>query len=61
MLICSGGGGGGGGVDFAVGSQVETPLVVFLVETLLDLAVTLFETPVVVVVLLFSQPAGAFF
>ena len=55
MLICSGGGGGGGGgggVDFAVGSQVETPLVVFLVETLLDLAVTLFETPVVVVTLL---------
>ena len=52
MLVCSGGGGrgGGGGVDFAVGSQVETPLVVFLVETLLDLAVTLFETPVVVVV-----------
>ena len=80
MLICcggGGGGGGGGGVDFAVGSQVETPLVVFLVETLLDLAVTLFETPVVVVVvtlleglklrphclvvvLLLSQPAGAF-
>ena len=63
MLVCSGGGGrggGGGGVDFAVGSQVETPLVVFLVETLLDLAVTLFETPVVVVVLLLSQPAGAF-
>ena len=82
MLICSGGGGGGGGgggVDFAVGSQVETPLVVFLVETLLDLAVTLCETQVVVVVvvltlleglklrphclvvvLLLSQPAGAF-
>ena len=61
MLVCSGGGGrgGGGGVDFAVGSQVETPLVVFLVETLLDLAVTLFETPLVVVLLL-SQPAGAF-
>ena len=35
MLICSGGGGGG----------VENPLVEVLVETLLDLAVTLFETP----------------
>ena len=61
MLICSGGGGGGGGgggVDFAVGSQVETPLVVFLVETLLDLAVTLFETPVVVVVVVVTLLEG---